>query len=193
MFDLLRRAGLGPREVKHAPLALSTIRTTGVFEGYASLFGIADLGHDIVMPGAFRQSLARRGAQKVKLLWQHQAGEPIGSWLSLQEDARGLHVIGKLNLHVARAREILSLMREGSVDGLSIGFRAKRVQRDPATGLRHLLEVDLWEISLVTFPMLPQARVSAVKSGAQPLLQATRLAWQRSAKDFAQKIETLSP
>ena len=73
---------------------------------------------------------------------------------------------GRLNLQIAKAREVLSLMREGSVDGLSIGFRTRRAKRDPATGLRRLYDVDLWEISLVTFPMLPQARVDAVKRGS---------------------------
>jgi len=138
----------------------------GIFEGYTSLFNLRDLGNDIVMPGAFATSLRERGRQGVKLLWQHDAAQPIGSWLAIAEDGRGLKVRGRLNLQVAKAREVLSLMREGSVDGLSIGFRTRRARRDPATGLRRLYDVDLWEISLVTFPMLPQARVDAVKRGS---------------------------
>ena len=150
-------------ETKRAPLALSAVDQAGVFEGYASLFGVADLGRDVVERGAFADSLRKRGAASVKMLWQHDPAEPIGAWLSIGEDARGLKVTGRLNLAVARAREILSLMREGAVDGLSIGFRTQRATQDRKTGLRRLQKVDLWEISLVTFPMLPQARVTAVK------------------------------
>lgn len=137
----------------------------GEFEGYASLFNIADLGDDIVMPGAFKHSLLKRGARGVKMLWQHNAAEPIGAWRFMEEDSTGLKVRGKLNFAVARAREVHSLMRDGSVDGLSIGFRAEKAFRDRATGLRRLERIDLWEVSVVTFPMLPQARVSAVKRG----------------------------
>ena len=100
------------------------------------------------------------------MLWQHEAGQPIGAWDDIGEDARGLRVKGRLNLDVAKAREVLSLMREGSVDGLSIGFRTERFVIDRKTGIRSLQKIDLWEISVVTFPMLPQARVSAVKRGA---------------------------
>jgi HK97 family phage prohead protease len=99
----------------------------------------------------------------VRMLWQHDPGEPIGRWLSITEDTRGLHVRGRLNLAVARAREIHALMRDGAVDGLSIGFRVERASPDRASGLRRLEKLDLWEISLVTFPMLPGARVGAVK------------------------------
>jgi HK97 family phage prohead protease len=140
----------------------------GLFEGYASLFGVADLGRDVVEPGAFRESLARRGMRGIKLLWQHDPGEPIGRWLSLAEDARGLKVRGQLNLAVGRAREIHALMREGAIDGLSIGFRTERARTDGKSGLRRLAKIDLWEISVVTFPMLPGARVGAVKRTAMP-------------------------
>ena len=99
----------------------------------------------------------------VKLLWQHDAAQVIGSWLSIAEDSRGLFVRGQLNLDVAKAREVYALMKEGAVDGLSIGFRTQKSVTDPATGVRRLQKVDLWEISIVTFPMLPNARVSSVK------------------------------
>ena len=154
------------REIKLLAEPIAAIAEDGVFEGYASLFGLPDLGKDMVVPGAFAASLARRGARGVRMLWQHDPGEPIGRWLSIAEDARGLRVRGKLNLAVARAREIHSLMKEGAVDGLSIGFRVERARHDRATGLRRLERVDLWEISVVTFPMLPGARVSGVKRGA---------------------------
>jgi HK97 family phage prohead protease len=152
------------RESKFLPLPPARIGVDGLFEGYASLFRIADLGKDVVEPGAFRESLLRRGPSGVKLLWQHDPAEPIGRWLSLSEDSRGLFVRGRLSLAVARAREIHALMREGAVDGLSIGFRPEKARTEPRTGLRRLERVDLWEVSIVTFPMLPQARISAVKA-----------------------------
>ena len=130
----------------------------GHFTGYASLFGVPDLGRDTVAPGAFTASLARRGPGGVRMLWQHDPAEPIGTWLSLQEDARGLRVTGRLNLAVQRARELDALMRERALDGLSIGFRATRAV--PERGGRRLVTVDLWEISLVTFPLQPGARIS---------------------------------
>ena len=155
-------------EIKRAPPSLGTVAADGTFEGYASLFNLPDLGRDIVMPGAFARSLAARGTSGIKLLWQHQAAQPIGSWLEIREDSRGLFVRGKLNLEVGSARELLALLREGAVDGLSIGYRAEKARTDRKSGLRQLLQVDLWEISLVTFPMLPQARVTAVKRTAPP-------------------------
>ncbi|CAH1656727.1 Phage prohead protease, HK97 family [Hyphomicrobiales bacterium] len=142
---------------------IATAAAPGLFEGYASLFGVPDLGRDVVERGAFRASLDRRGVKGVKLLWQHDPGEPIGHWLTLAEDARGLKVRGQLNLGVGRARELHALMRDGAVDGLSIGYRTERARTDPRDCLRHIARLDLWEISLVTFPMLPGARVGSVK------------------------------
>jgi len=135
----------------------------GVFEGYASLFNREDLGHDVIVPGAFRESLASRGAQRIRMLFQHDPAEPIGVWDEIREDARGLYVRGRLMTAVAKAREVLALMRAGALDGLSIGFKAVKARRDAATGVRRLEKVDLWEISIVTFPMLPGARVESVK------------------------------
>ncbi len=160
------------REAKFLAQPLARIEPDGAFEGYASLFRIADLGKDVVEPGAFRDSLARRGASGIRMLWQHDPTQPIGRWLELREDSRGLYVRGRLSLAVARARELHALMRDGAVDGLSIGFRSQRARSEPRSGLRRLEKVDLWEISLVTFPMLPQARVSAVKALRPPSLAA---------------------
>jgi uncharacterized protein len=162
-------------EIKRAASDISTVAPSGVFEGYASVFGLVDAGRDEVLPGAFAASLAKRGASGVKMLWQHRAAEPIGQWTSIAEDKRGLRVSGRLNLAVARAREVLALMRERAVDGLSIGFKAGRSAIDRKTGIRRLYAVDLWEVSVVTFPMLPQARITAVKDaggGEARLLRA---------------------
>jgi HK97 family phage prohead protease len=161
-------------EIKRAASDISTVTPTGVFEGYASLFGLIDSGRDEVVPGAFATSLAKRGASGVKMLWQHRAAEPIGQWTSIEEDGRGLRVTGRLNLAVGRAREVLALMRERAVDGLSIGFKAGRSAIDRKTGIRRLYAVDLWEISVVTFPMLPQARITAVKEAGGDDLRLLR-------------------
>ena len=151
------------RETKFAGAELSEVGADGTFCGYASLFGEADLSRDVVMPGAFQKSLQARGPSGIRMLFQHDPAAPIGVWLEVREDSRGLFVRGRLMPEVARAREVLALMRAGAIDGLSIGFRTVRGRTDAKTGVRRLLEVDLWEISVVTFPMLPAARVSAVK------------------------------
>jgi HK97 family phage prohead protease len=140
----------------------------GTFEGYASLFDAEDMGRDVVVRGAFLESLRAKGPSGIKMLFQHDPAEPIGVWEEIREDARGLYVRGKLMTAVAKAREVLSLMRAGALDGLSIGFKAQRTQRDAKSGVRKILKLDLWEISVVTFPMLPQARVAAVKRAAPP-------------------------
>ena len=160
-------------ETKFARTDLS-VEADGTFSGYASLFGKADLGHDVVMAGAFAASLRKRGPAGVKMLFQHDPNEVIGVWQEIREDGRGLFVKGRLTTEVGRAREVLSLMRAGALDGLSIGYRTVRGRTDAKTGIRSLIEVDLWEISVVTFPLLPEARVEAVKSGRAALLAAIR-------------------
>jgi HK97 family phage prohead protease len=167
----------GRRETKFAPAELSEVEADGSFCGYASLFGEADLSRDVVLPGAFKKSIGARGPGGIRMLFQHDPAAPIGVWQEIREDARGLFVRGRLMPEVARAREVLALMRAGAIDGLSIGFRTVKGRTDAKTGVRKLLEVDLWEISVVTFPMLPAARVSAVKGvGADALVGAIRRA-----------------
>ncbi len=151
-------------EIKYVPLDLRSVDETGQFEGYASLFGIPDLEKDVVEAGAFGASLEKRGIFGIKMLFQHDPGQVIGVWQDIYEDRRGLYVRGQLLLDVARAREIHALMQAGALDGLSIGFRTLRSRRDARTRTRRLLEVDLWEISVVTFPMQPGARIAHVKT-----------------------------
>ncbi|MEQ3625346.1 MAG: HK97 family phage prohead protease [Celeribacter sp.] len=141
----------------HRPDAGLRVEDDNWIAGYASLFGAADQGGDVVRRGAYAASLERPERQ-VKMLWQHDPTRPIGVWEELREDARGLWVRGRLLPEVAQAREALALIAAGALDGLSIGYRTSRASRD-AQGRRVLEVVDLWEVSLVTFPMLPQARV----------------------------------
>lgn len=131
-----------------------------VIAGYASLFAMPDQGGDTVAQGAYAASLAALGAQglRVRMLWQHDPTQPIGIWDEVREDARGLHVKGRLLDGVAKGREAAALIKAGAIDGLSIGYRTVRATKT-ATGQRLLTQLDLWEVSLVTFPMLPTARL----------------------------------
>ena len=161
-----------PNEAVFTALDLKSIADDGAFEGYASLFNREDLGRDVILPGAFAESLAHKGPGGIRLLFQHNPAEPIGAWEELREDAKGLFARGRLTLDVVRAREVLALMRSGAIDGLSIGFRAVKAHRDRISGIRRIAHLDLWEISIVTFPMLPDARIRGVKqrpfAGATP-------------------------
>lgn len=154
-------------EFMHAPALQERpcfgVEPDGAIEGYASLFGVVDAAHDMVMPGAFDVSLRQRGPRRIPMLFQHNPAEPIGVWLELREDFRGLYVRGRLIPDVARAREVLTLIREQALDGLSIGFRTVKGRIDPRTRVRRLDAIDLWEISVVTFPLLNGARVHSVK------------------------------
>jgi len=137
---------------------------TGIFKGIASVFGELDSFNDKVAKGAFKQSLKDRGPSGIKMLWQHRPSEPIGIWTDLKEDSKGLLVEGKLALGTQRGREAHELLKMGALDGLSIGFVSKKTEIDEDTGIRTLKEIDLWEISLVTFPALHSARITQVKA-----------------------------
>jgi HK97 family phage prohead protease len=154
---------------------LANAGPAGLFSGYASLFNVTDLSGDMLLAGAFRTSVARRGADGIKMLYQHDPAEPLGRWLQIEEDGKGLRVTGRLHLEVAKARDVWSLVEAGILDGLSIGFRTVRARTDAKTGTRRLAEVDLWEISLVTFPMLPGARIASVGDGVKSAGIADRL------------------
>jgi HK97 family phage prohead protease len=138
------------------------VREGTLIEGYASVFGITDQGGDVVMAGAYAKSLNRLRAdgRLVKMLWQHDPAQPIGVWDEVREDAKGLWVKGRILTDVDKGREAAALIAAGAIDGLSIGYRTVTAQKD-AKGHRLLREVELWEVSLVTFPMLAQARVGA--------------------------------
>lgn len=140
----------------------------GTIEGYASVFNLIDQGGDIVLPGAFKSSLSewRRKKQSVPMLWQHDPSQPIGIWNELVEDEKGLKAKGTLILDVPQAAAVRALVKAGAVGGLSIGYRTKEAEIDRTTGARKLKKVDLWETSLVTFPMLPEAQVTGVKAAA---------------------------
>lgn len=124
--------------------------------GYASVFGVPDSGGDIVLPGAFAGATGQ-----VPLLWQHDVREPVGFVEKLGEDARGLRVVARV-VASGRGAQAAQLLRAGAIDGLSFGYRVKAVSPDRAGGVRRLARLDLIEVSLVTFPMQPLARVLGV-------------------------------
>lgn len=151
-----------PERKFHRPEAGFTVTEGKMIEGYASLFGRRDQGGDVVQKGAYAVSLKALAAagRRVKMLWQHDPARPIGVWEEVREDATGLYVKGRILDEVVQGREAAALLAAGAIDGLSIGYRTLRAERD-GKGNRVLSELELWEVSLVTFPMLPEARVSA--------------------------------
>jgi len=135
----------------------------GCFSGYASIFGEPDQGGDIVMPGAFAKSIANKGSSGIRLLFQHDPKEPVGRLLQIEEDNKGLKVQGQLIRDVPRANSLCALIASGSLNGLSIGFRTIRAAKDRQSTHRRLFQIDLWEISIVTFPMMERARIFPAK------------------------------
>ncbi|MDD2870230.1 HK97 family phage prohead protease [Neomegalonema sp.] len=176
---------------------------TGVFEGYGAIFGARDKGGDVIEPGAFAASLARHrtAGSMPALLLQHDPASPVGVWEIVEEDARGLRVRGRLLLDVQAGREALALLKARALTGLSIGYRTLR-SKGGADGVRMLQEVDLWEVSLVTFPMQPLAGVDSVKfseleAGVDSLAEAEALLREeagfsrKAARDFVGRILAL--
>lgn len=152
-------------EKKHLRVAAEIKASAeGVIEGYGSVFGNVDSYGDIVVAGAFADTL--KSGRAPAMLWQHNPDEPIGVWTEVREDKRGLVVTGQLALGTQRGREALELIRMGALSGLSIGFSTVRSSFDEQTGVRSLLELDLWEVSPVTFPANEAARITSAKSDA---------------------------
>lgn len=159
-----------------------TIKTgieKGRFCGYASVFNVTDAHGDVVVPGAFRDSLDqwRRRKKWPKLLWQHDPNRPVGCITHLAEDAHGLYMEAQLLLDLTQGHEAYVMLENGVLEGLSIGFKPLRHRRDPKTGVRYLDTINLYEVSVVTFPANGDAQVHQVKNeGLQDRLDALRLA-----------------
>ncbi len=154
-------------KTKHsAPIYdIKEIGEDGVFSGYGSIFGNKDSGGDIVVAGAFAKSLAdhRQRGTTVKMFWQHDAHQPIGKWLDISEDGKGLYVEGRLNMGVQKAREVHALLKAGDIDGLSIGYGIVDAEPDEKRGALLLKQLKLLEVSVVSMAMNERARVDAVK------------------------------
>lgn len=149
------------------PFEVKAVQEDGTFEGYGSIFGNVDSYKEIVAPGAFAESLTnwKESGRLPPVLWQHRSGEPIGPFVEMAEDGVGLRVKGRLLVEdVQRAKEARALMKAKAVNGLSIGFVTREDSYDRVSGIRTLKKVDLWEVSVVTFPANPAAQISSVKS-----------------------------
>jgi hypothetical protein len=177
-------------ELKFCSAEAQPVRVTDgtIIEGYASLFGLPDQGGDIVCKGAYAKGLERLAARggNVKMLWQHDPAQPIGIWDEIFEDTRGLYVKGRLLPDVARAKEAAALIAAGAIDGLSIGYRTVAAEKD-AKGQRLLAELELWEVSLVTFPMLREARVAAKGESLENSLRDLAEALNGAAAELADR------
>lgn len=160
------RGAAGERETRAYSLSIRATGDNGTLEGYGSVFGVRDTYDDVIASGAFVDSLKEHKAAGTMpaMLWQHDPGEPIGVWTDMVEDEKGLRVIGKLALETVRGKEAHALLKLGALNGLSIGFMSKQWSYDRETEIRTLTELDLWEVSLVTFPANGKARVTGVKS-----------------------------
>lgn len=186
------------------PFEVKAVEDDGVFEGFGSIFGNVDSYKEIVAPGAFAESLAgwKAVGRLPPVLWQHRSGEPIGPYLDMEEQAIGLRVKGQLLVNdVQRAKEARALMKAKAVNGLSIGFVTREDSYDRVTGIRTLKKVDLWEVSVVTFPANPAAQISSVKSSidaietvrdAEAFLRDVGRLSQAQAAAFISRFKSLS-
>jgi HK97 family phage prohead protease len=166
---LERREAAGGREVRSYVLQIKATGDDGTVEGYGSVFGVRDSYDDVIAGGAFAGSIKAHKAEGTMpaMLWQHDSSQPIGVWTDMTEDSKGLHIKGKLALDTAKGKEAHALLKMGALNGLSIGFVSKQWAYDRETEVRTLTEIDLWEVSLVTFPANEKARVTNVKSADQ--------------------------
>lgn len=172
-------------KTKEFRLDVKNLAEDGTFEGYGSIFGNVDCYRESVVKGAFSKSLKKHEQDNnpVLMLWQHSWEDPIGVWKELKEDDRGLYGVGEINLDVQKGREAYSLMKQRALTGLSIGY--KEVKYTDNAEVRLLEEIDLYEISPVTFPANDEARISTVKSERfQQFAQKMRNGLPPSIKEF---------
>ena len=163
---LERKDAGGGREVRSFALQIKAAGDDGTVEGYGSVFGVRDTYDDVIAKGAFIQSLKDHKAAGTMpaMLWQHDADKPIGVWTEMVEDEKGLRIKGQLAMETVKGKEAHALLKMGALNGLSIGFMSKEWSYDRDTEVRTLTAIDLWEVSLVTFPANEKARVTNVKS-----------------------------
>lgn len=148
-------------------LDIKAVNSDGFFSGYGSVFNVVDSYREAVAPGAFEASLKelQSKGRKVPILWQHNSREPLGAYTVVKEDKVGLYLEGQLLINdIARAKEAYALMQAGAVTGLSIGYYVRDSSYDEKERITTLKQLDLSEVSVVTFPALDVARVDSVKS-----------------------------
>lgn len=179
-------------ETKAFGFEIKEVSDDGVIEGYASVFNNVDEGGDKIVPGAFKETIAaaNQDGRKVKMLWQHNPDWPVGVWDVLEEDGNGLRVKGPLVLDVEKAREAHALTKAGAIGGLSIGYRTVESRKEG--NIRILEKLDLYEVSLVTFPMNRAAKITAVKGeGVDDLVEKLRAGDQLTQREFEHLVKGL--
>lgn len=172
------------------PLEVKRVGDAGELEGLASTFNNVDLTGDIVAPGAFRATIREHRAAKTMpaLLWSHDASAPVGVWTEMREDSVGLRMKGRLSLETVRGAEARALAMDGAL-GLSIGFRTRDAGYEK--GRRVLKDLQLFEVSLVSIPANPAARLTSVKSAVAPGDGAATRALVRIVKARAGVVNSL--
>lgn len=165
-FPLEKKEARSGRETRSFAMEIKATGNDGTVEGYGSVFGVRDNYDDVIASGAFAATLAAHKAAGTMpaMLWQHESDEPIGIWTEMVEDSKGLRIKGQLCLETTCGKEAHALLKMGALNGLSIGFISKQWAYDRDTEVRTLTEVDLWEVSLVTFPANEKSRITNVKS-----------------------------
>lgn len=170
-------------------LEIKALKDTGEFEGYGSTFGgEPDAYGDVIAAGAYTDTLSAHKAKGTmpKLFWQHNPDEPIGKWLDAKEDEHGLLMRGKLNMNVQRGREAHALLKEGDIDGLSIGYRIKSYSVDTESGVWTLEKLDLVEVSIVSVGANENAVVQNVKAAkaAHDLMERLKAGDRLTEREF---------
>lgn len=173
---LERKDAGGGREVRSFALQIKAAGDDGTVEGYGSVFGVRDNYDDVIAKGAFIQSLKDHKAAGTMpaMLWQHDADKPIGVWTEMVEDEKGLRIKGQLAMETVKGKEAHALLKMGALNGLSIGFMSKEWAYDRDTEVRTITAIDLWEVSLVTFPANEKARVTNVKASPDDVAKAIK-------------------
>lgn len=170
-------------------MEIKSLKDSGEFEGYGSTFGgEPDAYGDVVAAGAFAESLAEHKARgsMPRMFWQHDSDQPIGKWLEAREDERGLYLRGRLNMGVQRGKEAHALLKEGDIDGLSIGYRIKEYSVDTETEVWTLEKIDLLEVSVVSIGANERATVANVKTAraAHDLMERLKAGDQLTEREF---------
>ena len=186
-----RKDAKGGRETRSFALEIRATGTDGSVEGYGSVFGVRDNYDDVIAKGAFVDSLAAHKSEGTMpaMLWQHDSSQPIGVWSEMIEDENGLRIKGMLALGTTRGKEAHELLKMGALNGLSIGFMSKQWAYDQKTEVRTLTEIELWEVSLVTFPANEKARITGVKSADVGAMKSIRDV-ERALRDVGLSAET---
>ena len=177
-------------------MEIKSLKDSGEFEGYGSTFGGEPDAHgDIVAPGAYADSLkAHKAAGTMpKMFWQHDSSQPIGKWMDASEDGKGLLMRGKLNMGVQRGKEAYALLKEGDIDGLSIGYRIKDYEKNKDDGTWLLKALDLMEVSVVSIGANEHATVGSVKAAkaSHDLIERLKAGDQLTGREFEEFLKGL--